>query len=231
MAGVFITKGMTIQIPAGGLVISLGGEAQSRLTLHVHYDLCPLWLKIATRHINDANDRKLARAAAWQLSDEQAKAEALERECESSMQAVMAGAIAIDSFYANVRDTVAISAEEVTRWRANNTARYKQITEVLRRAFKLKNRDAVGLREALKDIYKFRDLAVHPSGEVAAPVLHEELQVGVEWRFAIFRAANAEKLVNLARQIVCELVSKGTPANAKVERYAKGVRARLLQET
>jgi hypothetical protein len=60
--------------------------------------------------------------------------------------------------------------------------------------------------------------------------LHEELKVGVEWRFAYFRAYNAEALVNLAHQIIQELVVKGKPANDAVGQYADSLRARLCLE-
>jgi hypothetical protein len=223
--GVFITRGMKVQIPAGGLVISSDG--QSTLTLHVHFDVCPTWLEIADRHLKEANERKLARTAAWNSTDENAKAAALEREFEASMQAIMAAAIAIDSLYANLRDAVNVSNEVFAKWRANNTVRYKQISEIIRRAFTLNNRDTVNLRKAIREIFWFRDLAVHPSGDVNAPVPHDELQVEVEWRFALFRASNAEALVKLANQIVRELVEKGNPANSEVERYAQSLRERL----
>lgn len=225
--GVFVSRGMTLQIPAGGLVIPLDGSEPPSVTVHVHFDVCPTWLEIAAGHAREAIERKAARVAAWKATDEDAKATTLEREFETSMQAVMAAAIAIDSFYANLRDVVGVSTEDMSRWRANNTARYKQISEVLRRAFTLSNRAAVDLRKAIREIFRFRDLAVHPSGDVSAPILHEELQVGVEWRFAYFRADNAETLVALAHQIVRELVLSGKPANEAVGQYAASLRARL----
>lgn len=44
MAGVFITRGMQLSIPAGGVEIPLGpdGPAPS-LVLRVHFDVCPTW--------------------------------------------------------------------------------------------------------------------------------------------------------------------------------------------
>ena len=72
---------------------------------------------------------------------------------------------------------------------------------MLRRAFSLIPRDCVNLRKDLKEILSL-GLAVHPLGNVAAPVLHPELQVGVEWRFELFRADNAEAIVGAARSVV-----------------------------
>ena len=50
MAGIFISKGMTATIPAGGLKISLGpgmGLRFPAVTLHVHFDVCPTWCELA----------------------------------------------------------------------------------------------------------------------------------------------------------------------------------------
>jgi hypothetical protein len=229
--GIFITRGMTVAIPKGGLIISLDeeGKVNSSMTVHVHYDVCPTWLDLAARHLSDARERKLLRVAAWNSNDDKAKGDTLEKEFESSMQAIMAAAIAIDSFYAALRDKTNIPKETIKSWRENSTARYKQITEILKRAFSLPPRDCVVLRNCLKEILKFRDLAVHPSGNIRAPVLHPELQTGVEWRFTVFRAENAEAIVREATNVIHELVTKGTPANVDIHRYTEGLKG-LLSE-
>lgn len=226
MSGVFIKRGMTVAIPAGGFILSMGndGKLSGCLTLHVHYDVCPTWLEIASRHLSDAQERKLARIAAWNSNDEDAKGQTLEEEFKSSMQAIMAAAIAIDSFYAALREKTNIPNETVQRWRQNRTARHKQIVEVLRRAFSIVPRDCVNLRKNLKEIFRVRDMAVHPLGNVAAPVFHHELQVGVEWRFELFRADNARAIVEAARSIVHELVAKGKPSTPEIQRYVDGLR-------
>jgi len=233
MSGVFITRGMTVAIPAGGLSLSIGEDGElkgSSLTLHVHYDVCPTWLDLAARHLADAEERKLARVAAWQSDDQDARAATLEREFESAMQAVMAAAIAVDSFYLALRDKTTIPKETIQTWREKRTARHKQVTEVLRRAFSLSPRGSVVLRNNLKEVFRFRDLAVHPSGDTAAPVLHPELQTGVEWRFAVFRADNATALVQAARSVILELVTKGNPSTPEIARYIEGLRNLLAPQ-
>src|SRR5688572_29989813 len=105
MAGVFITRGMTLTIPAGGLRISFGAEAaEPTVTLHVHFDVCPTWCELAMRHLEAAKAAAEARKIAWQTADtpaaNDARAITLEKEFEASMQAVMAAAIAVDALYA-----------------------------------------------------------------------------------------------------------------------------------
>ena len=229
MAGIFISKGMTVTIPAGGLKISLGPDGPSipSVTLHVHFDVCPTWCELAMTHLASANSHEAARVLAWQGTDENEKAKSLEREFESSMQAVMAAAIAIDAFHAVVRGHVQIPPELVDKWRVRRTARYSQVTEVLRRGFHLKPKGTKALRDNLKEIYRFRDMAVHPSGRIQAALLHPDLDVGVEWRFVYFRASNARALVNAATGIVWQLAHHGKPTTAKVVNYINGLRARL----
>jgi hypothetical protein len=49
----------------------------------------------------------------------------------------------------------------------------------------------------------------------------------VEWRFAYFRATNAEAVVNATTAMLWDLANQGKPANEKVANYIKGLKARL----
>lgn len=229
MAGVFISRGMTVAIPAGGLVLSFdkSGKPTGSLTLHLHFDVCPTWFELALGHLEDAKNRQSARIAAWNTSDEDSKAATLEREFEASMQSIMASAIAVDAFYAVIQAKVKIPSTLITKWRKKRTPRYAQIAEVLRIAFTLKPKGSAILRKNLKEIYRFRDLAVHPSGKIDAPLLHPELQVGVERRFTCFRYENALLIVRETLRMLCELVTSGKPKNGEVRKYCEALRLRI----
>lgn len=232
MSGVFISRGMTVAVPAGGLTIALDADGKptaSSLTLHVHFDVCPTWCQLALQHLAEAKSRRDARIAAWAGTDEDRKAASLEREFEASMQAAMAAAIALDAFYSTIQTHVHLPPALVEQWRTKRTARYSQVTEVLRRGFHLKPNGTKTLRQNLKEIYRFRDLAVHPSGKIEAPLLHPELDVGVEWRFAYFRAANADALVNAATAIIWDLAYNGKPTEEKVINYIQALRVRMAE--
>lgn len=226
MPGVFITKGMTVGIPPGGLKLGIGadGRPTGQLELHVRFDVCPTWVALALRHVDEARRGREARIIAWSGDDESAKGASLETEFESSMQAVMAAAIAIDAFYSMIQPHVRIPEATVETWRTKRTARYSQVAEVIRRGFGLKRIGVQRLRQNLKEIYRLRDLAVHPSGRIEAPVLHPDLDVGVEWRFVYFRADNAELVVNAATWTLWELSHSGRPDNPEIRRYVDGLR-------
>ncbi len=233
MAGVFITRGMTVTIPAGGLRISFGADApEPTVTLHVHFDVCPTWCELAMRHVEAAKAAAEARKIAWQTAEDtpaanDAKAMTLEKEFEASMQAVMAAAIAVDALYAVLQEYIEVPDELLKKWRERRTARYSQVAEVIRRAFNLKRNGVRLLLENLKKIYRLRDLAVHPSGKVQEAVLHPELGVGVEWRFVYFRAETSEGAVNAATAIVRDLAFQGKPVSDQTANYLNGLRARL----
>ncbi len=231
MAGIFISRGMTVAIPEGGFTIGIGndGEATSSLTLHVRFDVCPTWIELALRHLADANEKRIARTAAWTGTNEEIKAATLEREFEASMQAIMAVAISIDAFYALILPQVQLPPSLVERWRTKRTARYSQLTEVIRRAFGLKPNGTAALRQNLKEIFRLRDLAVHPSGKIEAPIFHPEIEVGVEWRFAVFRAQNAELVVNAATAMLWDLAHNGKPKDSKIAEYMVALRHRLAE--
>jgi hypothetical protein len=229
MSGVFISRGMTVAVPPGGLTVTVGddGKIEANLTLHVRFDVCPTWIELALRHLQDAKAKEALRVTAWSGKDEDQKAAALEREFEASMQAIMAASIAIDAFYALIQTHVSLPKDIVIKWRTKRTARYSQVTEVLRRGFRLKPKGVAALRQNLKEIYRLRDLAVHPSGKIQLPIIHPELDVGVEWRFAYFRAHNAKLVVNAATWILWDLVHGGKPGDQQIRKYIDALRLRL----
>jgi hypothetical protein len=233
MTGVFISPGVTVSLPIGGLAFWMdeSGEFQASASLHVHYDVCPIWLRLASRHLADAEDRKVERIAAWQTDDQDARARTLEQEFESSMQAVMAAAIALDALYQTLCDKIKLPDYLMEVWKKNGTSRHRRIAEVARRAFSLTQEGSAILRQDVKEIFRFRDMAVHPAGKTAAPVLHPELQVGVEWRLDAFRADNARLIVQQTNKRILELVTSGRPSTPELALYADSLRTILSRQS
>lgn len=230
MPGIYISRGMHITIPSFALRFNESGELESDpITLHVRFDVCPTWIQIAKRHLADALLAKTQRDEAWAGSDENAKAKALEAEFEASMQAIMAAAISWDALYSILREHVTVPNAMAEKWRHGRTARYVQVAEIVRRAFKLKPKGAALLRSNLKSLYLFRDMAVHPSGKISAPLLHPDLDVGMEWRFVYFRAQNAERAVLGAAGMLWDLATNGQSTDTKVSEYQQTLGSRLKE--
>jgi hypothetical protein len=146
-------------------------------------------------------------------------ARVLEAEFLASMQAIMAAAISVDAFYARVKEHVIIPSPTLDTWRQKGTARYKQVYETIRRGFKVRKEALPKVRDALKQIYRFRDLAVHPDPQLAEPLQHPDLDVGTEWRFVYYRFENAKGLVNFTLSLIIQLLNSPKSNNPDLQRY------------
>lgn len=189
--GIHVSRGVTLRIPVGGLVVSMTGELPNMEVKRVELqlDTCVHWLEIALDHLSSA---KTAHTA---LMDAKANgsdfAALLDREFKTSMQASVAAATFFEALYAATRDRFPTKQVAYKSRRA-------QVTDQLRKSFGLKNKGTANLSSVLHEVYRFRDEAVHPSATFNEPVLHPRLQVGVEKRFVMFRYENAHQLVRSA---------------------------------
>ncbi|MGD1281339.1 hypothetical protein ACKUUI_05950 [Mycobacterium seoulense] len=115
------------------------------------------------------------------------------RELIASMRAITACAFAIDAFYAGVKARSPKHPDQEA-WSRNKTPRPTQVTETI--IYHLKIADS-GVRNKMRtwvpEIYRLRDLAVHPDSEFQEAVYHPDLNVGVDQKFMIFRRDNAVK--------------------------------------
>lgn len=230
IGGVFITKGMTVGIPAGGLTIGVDEEGKlsaDPVNLHVHFDVCPSWLDLAFKHVLESEERNAEVIAAWKTPDDERLSGALEAEFEAGMQAMMSGAIAIDAFYASVKEKISLPKDLTKIWREKKTARHIQIAEVMRRAFLMDEKSFHQFRDSLKGIMRLRDMAVHPSGKIDEPILHPELKLGLEWRFVTFRFQNAKNVVAACLSIIAQLVLRPRDEYEHLKNYCAGLEPRI----
>jgi hypothetical protein len=199
--GVFISKGMRLRVPAGGLTISIGddGQPMADLVFEVSLDMWPSWLEIASTHAAAADDAR-SRLVAADRADGEAIGALLAEECREGMVAMAAAAIAIDAFYGSMRERVDLSSLDA-KWTAD-TPRTARVFEGIRRAFVMTNTQAGKCRRVIREIYKFRDWAVHPPASFSKPVKHDLLEVGVEWRYVAFGAPNAVWAAANARDLI-----------------------------
>jgi hypothetical protein len=218
----------TLAIRAGGLVGAMqDAEPANSPSAHAHFDACPIWLELAVRHLSDAQVGRDARIEAWRGADERSRTGALEWEFEASLQAIMAAATAVDSMYAAVQKKVPLPQPLIDEWRDSRAPRDVRISDVLSLAFSLEPSHASSARQALAEIFRFRDLAIDPSGKIDAQVLHPELGVGVEWRFVYFRYESAALIVKATVRLVTELVASAHPHDADLRKYVDALRPRL----
>lgn len=222
MTGIFISRNGTFTLSGLSMVVHEDGTVEmSTPKALISYDVCPIWLEIAVGHLESATIANEEMKAAWGKTDDNpSKGETLEQVFQYSMQAITASAIAIDGFYAAIQKKAEIDPTLVATWREKKTARHAQVSETIRNAYQLKAKGFDALRDAIKQIYKFRDQAVHPSIEMEEAALHSDLRVGVERRFEVFRYDNAYQIVRTTVSMIDELARRGRAKNDEVKKYS-----------
>lgn len=229
--GVFITKGMQVTIPAGGLTIRLGADGKLEadpVILHVGLDMCPYWIEIALKHLAETESASRRARAAHEQDDTESKADALRVEFMAGMQTIVASGVAMDSFYASVKEYVDIPENVQRAWREKKTARYKQTAEVFRQAFPISDNSFNTIRGLLKELASFRGRAVHPPSGTGAPVRHPELDIVTEWRYVVFRLYNAKAALSLTLSIITQLAAKADPKkNEPLAKYCESLLPKL----
>jgi hypothetical protein len=229
MRNVSMPQSMTVADASEGLVVAIGqgqGPA-SAPAINVQFDVCATWLELAVGHLSDAQVARGARIGNWDSANEHSKTGALKWEFEAAIQAITASGIALDAFCAVVQNTIHLPETLIAEWHQKSTPRHIQNSEVLRRAFSLAPKHVASLRQSLEEIFRFRDLAIDPSRKMDTIILHPELGVGVEWRFAYFRYQNAQLIVNATLRLIAELVVWCKPEDAALQKYLDALRSRL----
>jgi hypothetical protein len=147
--------------------------------------------------------------------DDQEIGAALQAEFVSGMQTIMASAIAIDAYYASLKDLVQLPVSLTDSWRKNRTARNRQIAEVIRLVFRLNAAEAKHLSDILGETMIFRDKAVHPPAGTIEPALHPELNKVTDWRFSAFRLYNAKAIAGTTLGIIAQTARRPPERGAK----------------
>lgn len=217
MPGLYLTAGMDLNI--SGIKIPLDGSESPPVTATVRLDTWQHWLLVACDNVvlASAEEEKLHAAIA---ADDAAKGVALEAEFRPSMTALSACAFAIDAFYGTVVERFGSHPDHAT-WRKNRLARHKQIAETLRYRLKLKPTGMPTVRGFLRELFRFRDRAVHPEAKLSHPVYRADMDAAVEPRFVTFSAAHARQALGLTVELFVGMVPRvEAAAEGEVAKWA-----------
>ncbi len=206
--GVFFRRGSQLRIPEGGIVITLDAEGRPVVAKPVipqaRTDMWPPWLHDAVDATVAARDAEAlvlaevatvaAAGATGKQPDQEHLADLLDLELRHSMRAITAAAFAVDAFYASVQAR-STQHPDRAKWRKNRTARHAQVYETLRYHLKLRQPGSAEFRARIKELFQFRDWAVHPNAEWKNFEYRASLGRGVDWRYVAFCAPHAEAAV------------------------------------
>ncbi|MFC5179421.1 hypothetical protein [Nocardioides taihuensis] len=150
---------------------------------------------------------------------------AMEAEFRAAMTAIAACAFAVDAFYTTIVERFG-PHPDAQAWKRNRTARHAQIAATLHYHLKIKSSAMPTVREFLSELFRFRDLAVHPHAQFQETVYRPDIDAGVEPRFVTFSAQHARTALGLTVELLTSLVEKAKGIaqgdNAKWVEFAEG---------
>lgn len=193
VGGVFLGRWHSLRIPAGAIVLRLGtdGLQPDPVRLELLVEMWPHWLEIAFGHARAARDSHVRLLAAHDARDGDAVDQALRDELRGSMQAICSAAFAIDALYGSIAARFPVSPSPKKARSNGRTSRSAIVLEEFNRVSVLQNPQVVSMKRQIRALFRFRGSAVHPPGDFREPILHPELNVGVDERFFRFRSDNA----------------------------------------
>lgn len=214
---VLVFKGMKVGILPGDCVFTPddSGEFNVNLVISTAYNVIPIWIKIAHENLQQAKLASEKAQLEWNEDVDKQKA-LLIAELAPSMQVIVSCGIALDALYDTLKPYANISAADIQAWEDNKTGRAKQISEVIRRVYKLNNDVSKEFRGLIIQTIRFRDMAVHPSLELKNPCMRDDLSVVVDWKFSAFRFSNASTILVSTVTILLHLKYKCKCANESV---------------
>ena len=170
----------------------------------VRLDLWPTWLEIGCAHA------KAARTAGERLRPDLPDAdkyEVLTEELQAGLVALTAFAFAFDGFYDTVKAEMGPHPDQLT-WKKKRTARDAQVTETLRYRLKLGPKFSEHLRMLIKQLFEFRDHAVHPTSKFVDPSYRPQIDSGVHPHLITFSGPHAVQTCALSLEVLSRLVER-----------------------
>lgn len=209
--GVLVFKGMRVGVQEGDLTIEGDehGAVSGNLILSTAYNVLPLWLRIADDDLRHAKTAAEAVASRWS-NDDEINRELLIAELEPSMQVAVACGIALDALYAQLRPHAKITDADIQKWKDKKTKRATQITEIIRRVYKVDNAKLPDLTQKIESVISYRDKAVHPSFRLERTCIRPDIPVGVDWKFSLYRYSNAKQCLVTTMTILLYLYEKNS---------------------
>jgi hypothetical protein len=188
------------------------------------------WLRIAMAASVEAVEARATVHDAHHRGNDQDLGLCIEAEFRASMTAICAVSFAIDAIYGSVKDRAG-PHPSAKQWSDNGLAREKQIAEYLRWAFKIGPKSHREIRSVLRQIFDFRDEAVHPGMNFREAVYREDIDRGVDPRLMRFRADNAETALRAGLTIAEALLRDASRAVVAVQEWVAANQARFLRLT
>lgn len=192
-SGVLIFQGSTLAVRNFNIAMDESGGLSSTLTLQVAWEMWPLWLRVAIDHEAIARASRSALARATEADDEQARADLIEAETRAGMVTITAVAFALEAMARSAATHADLSAEIGSKAGAG-----RRVAETLKQCFAVPPAQFLRWRQAISEIFWFRNEAVHPDVDLRDPLPHPGVHALVPRPAHVFRLENAISAVDTA---------------------------------
>lgn len=173
----------------------------------------PYWLSVAGFNYARAHEARDELQDAVRTQDIDSIRPPLREELAHTMTVVVALAAAFDNFYHMVSPKIPLPANVIQSWKRNKRRKphSSYVMEVLKHGFQLRQPHIQLIGPTLRELYTWRNWAIHPSADMQAVRHHPLLDAQVEWRFVAFSLENATALMDFSFQVLPFLLAKPKP--------------------
>jgi hypothetical protein len=110
-------------------------------------------------------------------------------------------------------------------WHEKGTAQHKQVADTFRVHLRINKPATVKeIKHRVSQVFRFRDLAVHPGSKFREAVHRSDLNVGLDWLFTVFRRENAVNVMVLTVAMLDSLVSHMDRGSKELAEQKQGAR-------
>lgn len=218
--GVKFPEGGELRIRNLQIVITEDGNAMMPpVTVEVRADVWHHWLSIAEGHARKAqelrdNNPGLAADPAFNV--------AITEELRESMVAIGAAAFTIEAFHTSV-------VQHLSERRIHAQSADGRVHQALVRGFRLTNAQSKTERGNLRQVFRLRDRAVHPSAAFAVPIRHPVFPVSMDPKYVAFRCENALAAASYARALVTFCLDHPRANLSELVKWCEAMKARLTE--
>jgi hypothetical protein len=208
------STGDAIAAPATVAAVTM---VPSVITLLVSHGMWSTWTRLAIGHERDA---RMARAEGLKSGEP----DAYVPEFESALQAVTQAAFALDGWYGATHTVLNNGRERPPRAAMSD----RQLLDSLWRAIGKKTLESGSLREDVTWLFPSRGAAVHHKPRATTGLEHPLASGIVPEEYALFKAEEAGRAINMVRAVFEGCLATPTPALRAWSEQARGLLSELL---
>lgn len=227
MRGINVTDGGDLRLSNIRIEVGPdGAQSAPSPTVHLRTDMWPYWLAESIEGAKESASHAEGIPPALEAGDDESIRQLMIRDLRASMRAISAAAFAVDAFYASVKARSPRHPSEAA-WREKRTARHAQVHETLRYHLKIDNTSAREVQHRIKQLFQFRDWAVHPGSSFKEPIFRADVDALVDWHYSAFRSENAVASTAMTVDMIDRLIPRLANGSEELAGWESRARAAM----